>query len=166
MKMDRHTHTRIHSTALNLLVLDSNIFDVLMLKSSVFGLNVEVQAAYTEAEASLICERFTPDLICAAHDFDGMDGRELCAKLRATLPNLLDTPAVFLTDHTLNPLTCHELLQEGFGWVFEKPVECTAFARFVKALVNQKIKMPEASLPLYVECGSSISTAALCAVEA
>jgi diguanylate cyclase (GGDEF)-like protein len=117
-----------------LLVVDDDITSILALRSA---LDHQLIMARSGAEALQLLQGEPPDLILLDVDMPGMDGYEVCRRLKS-VPNLRDIPVVFITAHRS---TAAEIrgLDAGAADFICKPVE----PRIVRARVRTQVMLKQ-----------------------
>jgi CheY-like chemotaxis protein len=94
-----------------------------------------VESAYDGVEALIQLGTFKPDLMILDIFMPGMDGIELCRKLRTEL-SLSSVKVIIITGHTKDP-RLRELKEMGFHEIYPKPF---AMEDVIKAVSEALIK--------------------------
>lgn len=119
-----------------LLLVDDDINSILALRSAL-ALDHQLIMARSGAEALQVLQGEPPDLILLDVDMPGMDGYEVCLRLKSA-PILRDVPVVFITAHRDSAAEVRGL-DVGAADFISKPVE----PRIVRARVRTQVMLKQ-----------------------
>ena len=117
-----------------LLLVDDDINSILALRSAL-ALDHQLIMARSGADALQVLQGEPPDLILLDVDMPGMDGYEVCVRLKS-VPSLRDVPVVFITSHRDSAAEVRGL-EVGAADFISKPVE----PRIVRARVRTHVML-------------------------
>ncbi|MGI9589867.1 MAG: PleD family two-component system response regulator [Myxococcota bacterium] len=123
------------------LVVDDVRASLAMLESQLLSEYLEVATASSGSEALQILPRFRPDVVLLDVVMPGMDGFEVCRRIKST-PETSHVPVVMVTGRDTPELRVRAL-EVGAEDFLSKPVDPEAMVAQVRSLVRYKVAMDE-----------------------
>lgn len=121
-----------------LLVVDDQALNILVLRQT-FSTDHEIYMATTGEQALAVCALQHPDLVLLDVDMPGMNGYEVCERLKAS-PDTHDIPVIFVTAH-IDEASETRGLDAGAVDFISKPIN----PRIVRARVRAHLTLKEQS---------------------
>jgi len=123
------------------LVVDDVRASLAMLESQLLSEYLEVATAASGSEALEILPRFRPDVVLLDVVMPGMDGFEVCRRIKST-PETSHVPVVMVSGRD-DPELRVRALEVGAEDFLAKPVDPEALVAQVRSLVRYKVAMDE-----------------------
>ena len=123
--------------AVSVLLIEDDSMHASLIEMVLNEAGLSVQIASTPQEAMNSLEHMIPDVILAAWDWDGLDGRTLALQIKRRFSMAAQVPLLLMTDRVVPEKTRLELSAQGIHWILEKPLVVTSLPKLVGRTVSE-----------------------------